>query len=98
MRLILVVSRDHTNLRKFGPNNMNCPRKRAFFAAVPLLSFFVVPLLGQEPTPPKPAAPPAAQQPKPVAKQQGPAPIRITTSTVVVPFTAKHRTPNPLPA
>src|SRR5258708_2110006 len=76
---------------------MNCPRKRGFFAAVPLLSFFVVPLLGQEPTPPKPAAPPAAQEPKPAAKQQGPAPIRITTSTVVVPVTVKDRSGNLVP-
>jgi VWFA-related protein len=76
---------------------MNCPRKRGFFAAVPLLSFFVVPLLGQEPTPPKPAAPPAAQQPKPADKQQGPPPIRITTSTVVVPVTVKDRSGNLVP-
>jgi len=76
---------------------MNCPRKRGFFAAVPLLSFFIVPLLGQEPTPPKPAAPPAAQEPKPADKQQGPAPIRITTSTVVVPVTVKDRSGNLVP-
>src|SRR5712664_4948025 len=76
---------------------MNCPRKRGFFAAVPLLSFFVLPLLVQEPTPPKPAAPPAAQEPKPADKQQGPAPIRITTSTVVVPVTVKDRSGNLVP-
>jgi VWFA-related protein len=73
---------------------MNCPRKRGFFAAVPLLCFFVASLLGQDPAPPKPAAPAAAQEPKPVDKQQGPAPIRITTSTVVVPVTVKDRNGN----
>jgi VWFA-related protein len=72
---------------------MNCPRKRAFFAAVPALCFFAAPLLGQEPTPPKPAAP-AAQQPKPADKQQGPAPIRVVTNTVVVPVTVKDRNGN----
>jgi VWFA-related protein len=72
---------------------MNCPRKRAFFAAVPALCFFAAAVLGQDPAPPKLAAP-AAQQPKPADKQQGPAPIRITTSTVVVPVTVKDRNGN----
>jgi Ca-activated chloride channel homolog len=76
---------------------MNCPRKSAFFAAVPLLGLFAAPLLGQNPAPPKPAAPPAAQEPKPADKQQGPAPIRITTSTVVVPVTVKDRSGNLVP-
>ncbi|HEV8074291.1 MAG TPA: VWA domain-containing protein [Candidatus Acidoferrum sp.] len=49
--------------------------------------------MGQEPTPPKPAAP-AAQQPKPADKQQGPAPIRVVTNTVVVPVTVKDRNGN----
>jgi VWFA-related protein len=73
---------------------MNCPRKRAFFAAVPALCFFAAAVLGQDPTPPKPAAPAAAQQPKPADKQQGPAPIRVVTNTVVVPVTVKDRNGN----
>jgi Ca-activated chloride channel family protein len=51
-----------------------------------LLCFFAAPLLGQDPTPPKPAD-----------KQQGPAPIRITTKTVVVPVTVKDRSGNLVP-
>ena len=73
---------------------MNCPRKRAFYAAVPALCFFAAAVLGQDPTPPKPAAPAAAQQPKPADKQQGPAPIRVVTNTVVVPVTVKDRNGN----
>jgi VWFA-related protein len=76
---------------------MNCPRKRGFFAAAPLLCFFAAPLLGQDPAPPKPAAPPAAQEPKPADKQQDQAPIRITVRTVVVPVTVKDRNGNLVP-
>ena len=73
---------------------MNCPRKRAFFAAATTLCFLALPLSGQEPAPQKPAAPPAQQEAKPAAKQQGPAPIRIVTNTVVVPVTVKDRNGN----
>ena len=76
---------------------MNCPRKSAFFAAVSVLCLSAAPLLGQDPTPPKPAAPASAQEPKPADKQQGPAPIRITTETVVVPVTVKDRSGNLVP-
>ena len=76
---------------------MNCPRKRDFFAAVPVLCLFAAPLLGQDPAPPKPAAPPAAQEQKPADKQQGPAPIRIVTRAVVVPVTVKDRNGNLVP-
>ena len=76
---------------------MNCPRKRGFFAAVPVLCFFASPLLGQDPAPPKPAAPPAAQEQKPADKQQGPAPIRVVTRAVVVPVTVKDRNGNLVP-
>jgi len=88
---------DHTNFGKFGPNNMNCPRKSAFFAAVPMLCFFAAPLFGQDPAPAKPAAPAAAQEPKAPAKSQGPAPIRVITETVVVPVTVKDRSGNLVP-
>src|SRR5690242_13305842 len=76
---------------------MNCPRKRAFFAAATMLCSIASPLLGQEPTPAKPAAPPAAQEAKPAGKQQGPAPIRIVTNTVIVPVTVKDHNGNLVP-
>jgi VWFA-related protein len=75
---------------------MNCPRKRAFFAAVPALCFFAAEVLGQDPAPPEPA-PSATQQPKATDKQQGPAPIRIATNAVVVPVTVKDRDGNLVP-
>ena len=87
--------RDHTNLGKFGPNNMNCPRKSAFFAAVATLCFFAAPLLGQTP-PAKPPAP-AAQDSQAPAKPQAPPTIRVVTETVVVPVTVKDRTGNLVP-
>jgi len=76
---------------------MNCPRKRDFFAALPAVCFLAAPLLGQDPAPAKPAAPPAAQEQKPADKQQGPAPIRIVTRAVVVPVTVKDRNGNLVP-
>src|SRR6201998_2225085 len=76
---------------------MNCPRKRAFFAAATMLCFFALPLPAQEPSPPKPAAPPTPQETKPADKQQGPAPIRVVTNTVVVPVTVKDRNGNLVP-
>ncbi|HET7105520.1 MAG TPA: VWA domain-containing protein [Candidatus Acidoferrum sp.] len=76
---------------------MNCLRKRAFFAAVPALCFFAAAVLGQDPAPPKPAAPPAAQESKPADKQQPQAPIRIVVKTVVVPVTVKDRGGNLVP-
>lgn len=76
---------------------MNCPRKRAFFAAAPALCFFAAPLLGQDPAPSKPAAPPAAQESKPADKQRAQAPIRITVRTVVVPVTVKDGNGNLVP-
>lgn len=57
----------------------------------------ISPLLGQEPAPAKPAAPPAQQEPKPADRQQGPAPIRVVTNTVVVPVTVKDRNGNLVP-
>ena len=62
-----------------------------------MLCFLALPLLGQEPAPAKPAAPPAAQETKPADKQQGPAPIRVITNTVVVPVTVKDRNGNLVP-
>lgn len=62
-----------------------------------MLCSVVSPLLGQEPAPAKPATPPAAQEAKPAGKQQGPAPIRIVTNTVVVPVTVKDRNGNLVP-
>ena len=62
-----------------------------------MLCFLAAPLLGQDPAPPKPPALAAAQEPKPADKQQGQAPIRITTSTVVVPVTVKDRNGNLVP-
>lgn len=88
--------RDHTNLGKFGPNNMNCPRKSAFFAAVATLCFSAAPLLGQTPPPAKPPAP-AAQDSQAPAKPQAPPTIRVVTETVVVPVTVKDRTGNLVP-
>jgi VWFA-related protein len=76
---------------------MNCPRKSAFFAAVTTFCSLISPLFGQEPAPAKPAAPPATQEPKPADKQQGPAPIRVVTNTVVVPVTVKDRNGNLVP-
>lgn len=86
-----------TNLGKFGPNPMNCPRKIAFLPVITLLGLLAVPLFGQQDAAPaKPAAP---QEPQPAekAQQQGPAPIRVTTSTVVVPVTVKDRSGNLVP-
>jgi Ca-activated chloride channel homolog len=88
--------RDHTNLGKFGPNNMNCPRKSTFFAAVATLCFSAAPLLGQTPPPAKPPAP-AAQDSQAPAKPQAPPTIRVVTETVVVPVTVKDRTGNLVP-
>lgn len=62
-----------------------------------MLCSVVSPLLGQEPAPAKPATPPAAQEAKPAGKQQGPAPIRIVTNTVIVPVTVKDRNGNLVP-
>ena len=62
-----------------------------------MLCSMVSPLLGQEPAPAKPATPPAAQEAKPAGKQQGPAPIRIVTNTVIVPVTVKDRNGNLVP-
>lgn len=62
-----------------------------------MLCSVVSPLLGQEPAPAKPATPPAAQEAKPSGKQQGPAPIRIVTNTVIVPVTVKDRNGNLVP-
>ncbi len=76
---------------------MNCPRKRAFFAAVPAFCFFAAAVFGQDPTPPKPAAPSPAQEPKPADKQKAQAPIRISVKTVVVPVTVKDRSGNLVP-
>jgi VWFA-related protein len=59
-----------------------------------MLCFLALPLSGQEPAPPKPSAPPAQQETKPADKQQGPAPIRISITTVVVPVTVKDREGN----
>lgn len=89
-------TRDHTNLGKFGPNNMNCPRKSAFFAAVATFCLFAAPLLGQTPPPAKPPAP-AAQDSQAPAKPQAPPTIRVITETVVVPVTVKDRTGNLVP-
>ncbi|HET6930127.1 MAG TPA: VWA domain-containing protein [Candidatus Acidoferrum sp.] len=89
-------TRDYTNLGKFGPNNMNCPRKSAFFAAVATFCFFAAPLLGQTPPPAKPPAP-AAQDSQAPAKPQAPPTIRVITETVVVPVTVKDRTGNLVP-
>jgi Ca-activated chloride channel homolog len=56
------------------------------------------PVLAQDAPAPKPAPPAAtAQAPKASEKQQGPAPIRIITSTVVVPVTVKDRNGNLVP-
>jgi Ca-activated chloride channel family protein len=58
---------------------------------------WTLPVSGQEPAPAKPAAPPAAQEPKPTDKQQGPAPIRVVTNAVVVPVTVKDGNGNLVP-
>lgn len=89
-------TRELTNLGKFGPNNMNCPRKSVFFAAVATFCFFAAPLLGQTPPPAKPPAP-AAQDSQAPAKPQAPPTIRVVTETVVVPVTVKDRTGNLVP-
>jgi Ca-activated chloride channel family protein len=59
-----------------------------------MFCFLALPLSGQDPAPAKPAAPPAQQESKPADKQQGPAPIRISITTVVVPVTVKDRQGN----
>lgn len=71
---------------------MNCLRKIACFAAAILFCLIGTPLLAQDPEP-KPATPPTPQEPQ-SDKQQGPAPIRIVTNTVVVPVTVKDRSGN----
>jgi VWFA-related protein len=71
---------------------MNCPRKIACFAAAILLCLVSTPLLAQDPEP-RPTTPPTPQEPQ-SDKQQGPAPIRIVTNTVVVPVTVKDRSGN----
>ncbi len=56
------------------------------------------PLLAQDPGPAKPPAPATtAQEPKPADKAQGVAPIRVYSSTVVVPVTVKDRNGNLVP-
>jgi len=62
-----------------------------------MLCFLALPLSAQEPALQKPAAPTPAQETKPADKQQGPAPIRIITHTVVVPVTVKDRNGNLVP-
>src|SRR5215472_16011193 len=98
-----LVPRDASNARqppapsslgKFGPNYMNCLRKIACFAAAILFCLIGTPLLAQDPEP-KPATPPTPQEPQ-SDKQQGPAPIRIVTNTVVVPVSVKDRSGNPV--
>jgi VWFA-related protein len=71
---------------------MNCPRKSTFFAAAALLCLVSTRLAAQDEPPAKPT-PPAAQEPA-TDKQQSPAPIRITTNTVVVPVTVKDHNDN----
>jgi VWFA-related protein len=68
---------------------MNCLRKIACFAAAILFCLLATPLFAQDPEPK-----PSASQEPPSDKQQGPAPIRIVTNTVVVPVTVKDHSGN----
>jgi VWFA-related protein len=94
---MLGTCREYFSLGKFGPNNMNCPRKSSLLAAASILCLMPATFLAQEPAPAKPAPPAAAQEPTPSEKQQGPPTIRVATSTVVVPVTVKDHSGNLVP-
>ncbi|HKM67691.1 MAG TPA: VWA domain-containing protein [Candidatus Acidoferrum sp.] len=76
---------------------MNCPRKSAFFAVVPLIILFAAPLFAQDAPAAKPPAPAATQEPKPADKPQASPVIRSVTTTVLVPVTVKDRSGNLVP-
>jgi len=91
---MLDTCRGYFSFGKFGPNNMNCPRKSAPLALAALLGLFPCALLAQENPPEKPASAPAAQAPATPAQQPK---IQVTTTTVVVPVTVKDHSGNLVP-